>query len=57
PLKMVITSKKMPQAPDFAVVLSKWNTAPKITDGMFRFTPAKGSRQIEFPAGGFAAKK
>ncbi len=57
PLKMVVTSKKMPQAPNFAVVLSKWNTSPKITDGMFSFTPAKGSRQIEFLPAASAAKK
>lgn len=53
PLKFVVTSKKMPQSPQFVVVLSKWDTAPKITDAMFRFAPPKESRPIDFlPAPG-----
>ena len=48
PCKVVITSKKMPQSPEFAVVMSKWETAPKLNEAMFRFTPAKGSRPIGF---------
>ena len=48
PRKFVVTSKKMPQSPQFEVLMSKWDTAPKLTDAMFRFAPPKGSRQIDF---------
>ena len=60
PRKFIVTSKKVPESPQFAVVLSKWDTAPKFTDAMFNFTPPKGARRIEFvPAAmvGAAAKK
>lgn len=46
--KFVITSKKMPQSPQLMVVISKWDTAPKLADVMFGFTPPKGSMKIEF---------
>jgi hypothetical protein len=56
PRKFVVTSKRMPESPQFVVVMSKWDAAPKVTDASFRFVPPKGSRQIEFlPAA--AAKK
>ena len=48
PCKFVITSKKMPQSPQFEVLMSKWDTAPKLTDAMFHFTPPKGSQKIDF---------
>jgi hypothetical protein len=57
PRKFVITSKKQPQTPQFSVMLAKWDLAPKLTDAMFTFVPAKGSQKIDFlPAPG-AAKK
>jgi hypothetical protein len=48
PRKFVVTSKKMAQSPQFVVTLSKWDTAPKVTEAMFRFVPPKGSRKIDF---------
>lgn len=55
PRKFVITSKRMPQSPEFAVVMSKWDAAPKLNDAMFRFVPPKGSKRIDFlPAPGAA---
>jgi hypothetical protein len=48
PRKFVVTSKKMPQAPQFVVTISKWDAAPMLNDAMFRFVPPKGSRQIDF---------
>lgn len=48
PRKFIVTSKLMPQSPQFVVVLSKWDAAPKITDDTFRFVPPTGSQQIEF---------
>ena len=48
PRKFIVTSKKVSGSPQFAVVLSKWDAAPKITDATFRFMPPKSSRQIDF---------
>ncbi|RZL89651.1 MAG: DUF2092 domain-containing protein [Variovorax sp.] len=48
PRKYIVTSKRMTGAPQFVVVTSKWDPAPKITDATFKFVPPKGSRQIEF---------
>jgi hypothetical protein len=57
PRKFVVTSKKMPESPQFVVTMTKWDTAPKLNDAMFRFVPPKGSQRIDFlPAPG-AAKK
>ena len=55
PRKFLVTSKRVPESPQFSVVLSKWDPAPKITDATFRFVPPKGSRQIEFVQIGAAA--
>lgn len=57
PRKLVITSKLLAQAPDFSVVLNKWDTAPKLNDAMFTFKPGKGAKQIEFIPAAAAAKK
>jgi hypothetical protein len=57
PRKFVVTSKKMPQSPQFVVTMSKWDTAPKVSDAMFRFTPPKGSNKIDFLPAPSAAKK
>ena len=58
PRKFIVTSKKVPESPQFSVLLPKWDTAPKLTDAMFSFTPPKGSRRIDFvPAAMAAAPK
>ena len=56
PRKFVVTSKRMSQSPQFIVVLSKWDAAPKVTDAMFRFVPPKGSQKIEFLQDGCGEK-
>lgn len=48
PCKFVITSKRMPGAPQFVSVMSNWQTAPTISDATFRFTPPKGAQRIDF---------
>ena len=48
PRKMVITTKDVDNAPQFAVVMKKWDLAPKFTDNIFRFQPPKGVKQVEF---------
>lgn len=48
PRKYVITSPQVAGAPDFTVVMTRWNVAPQITDGMFVFTPPKGAKRVDF---------
>lgn len=48
PRKLVITQKQLRGEPQFTAILSKWDTAPKLTDASFAFTPPKGARQIDF---------
>lgn len=48
PRKFVVTSKKMPGSPQFTSVMSNWQTAPKVTDAMFAFSPPKGAQKIDF---------
>ena len=48
PRKFIVTSKKMPQSPQFTSVMSNWQTAPKVSSATFSFVPPKGARQIDF---------
>jgi hypothetical protein len=57
PRKFVVTSKKMPQSPSFTVELSKWDSAPRVNDAMFRFAPDKAPKKLEFHQGGGGATK
>jgi len=59
PRKFVVTSKRMPESPEFIVVLSKWDAAPRLTEAMFTFVPPKNSKKIDFlpaPAAGAATQ-
>ncbi len=47
PLKLVITSKKMPTQPEYTTVMT-WDLAPKIDDASFAFTPPDGATKIPF---------
>lgn len=48
PRKFVITTKDVAGSPEFSIVMTKWNLAPKLSDRMFVFTPPKGAKKIEF---------
>jgi hypothetical protein len=48
PRKFVITSTQVAGAPQFAVVMTSWNTAPKLTEGLFAFAPPKDAKRTEF---------
>lgn len=50
PRKYVITSKDMPQAPQYTVRLSEWNLKPEFSPAEFTFTPPEGAQQISFLA-------
>jgi len=48
PRKLVITSRDVAGAPQFAVTMRRWDLAPKFARGTFTFTAPKGAKQIEF---------
>jgi hypothetical protein len=52
PLKVVISDKKQPGAPEWTAVLTHWNVSAKLNDSLFAFAAPKGVERIEFlPAG------
>jgi hypothetical protein len=48
PRKLVITTRDVANAPQFSVVVSKWNTKPVFGPQTFRFTPPAGARKVDF---------
>ena len=48
PRKYVITTKDDPAQPQYMVLMSNWNVAPKVSDAMFRFTPPQGAKETDF---------
>ncbi len=57
PRKIVITTKDVANAPQFAVVMTKWNLAPKFSDSLFAFKQPKDAKKVEFqPVEGGAPK-
>ncbi len=48
PRKLIITQKQVRGEPQYTAVLPRWDTAPKVMDSMFDFTPPKGARKIDF---------
>lgn len=48
PRKFVVTSKKMPQSPQFTSLMSNWQTAPKVSASTFSFVPPEGAQKIDF---------
>jgi len=48
PRKLVITTRDKLNAPQFTVVTSNWNLAPKFTDETFSFKPPKCPKKVDF---------
>ena len=48
PRKYVITTRDDPAQPQYMVLMSNWNVAPKVNDAMFRFTPPQGAKRTDF---------
>ncbi|MFO7708279.1 MAG: DUF2092 domain-containing protein [Desulfobacterales bacterium] len=48
PRKLVITATDVAGAPQFTVVMPKWDLAPKFAEGIFDFTPPKSAKKVEF---------
>jgi hypothetical protein len=47
PRRVVITTLDLPNAPQFAVTVTRWNLEPSFDAQTFSFTPQPGMRQIE----------
>lgn len=48
PYKYVLTTRDDPAQPQYIVLMSNWNTRPKVDEGMFEFTPPAGAQEIDF---------
>ncbi len=48
PRKLVITTRDLANAPQFSVVITKWNLAPTFDESLFSFKPPKGARRVDF---------
>ena len=48
PRKLVITTLDLPNAPQFAITITKWNLQPAFDAETFTVTPSAGMKQIDF---------
>jgi hypothetical protein len=48
PRKLVITTRDQPNAPQFSVVVTKWNLKPVFTPQTFAFRAPSGAKPVEF---------
>jgi hypothetical protein len=48
PRRMVITTRDLPNAPQFAVTVTRWNLNPAFDAKTFAFTPPAGAKKVEF---------
>jgi hypothetical protein len=48
PRRMVITTRDLPNAPQFAVTMTKWNLKPTFGAKTFSFVPPAGGTKVEF---------
>ena len=46
--KLVITTRDLVNAPQFSVVMTKWDLKPQLSDKTFSFSPAAGARKVDF---------
>jgi hypothetical protein len=50
PRKFVITTRDLPNAPQFAVTITQWNLKPTFDAQTFTFTPPAGAKKVDFVA-------
>jgi hypothetical protein len=48
PRRLVITTRGLPNAPQFAVTMTKWNLKPSFDAQTFKFTPPAGATKVDF---------
>jgi hypothetical protein len=46
--RYVITTRDLPNSPQFGVTMTKWNLQPKFDSKTFRFVPPSGQNKIDF---------
>lgn len=46
PYKYVVTDTSTPQLLSYSTVMNSWNTAPNVSESLFKFTPGKESKKI-----------
>lgn len=46
--KIVLTTRDVVNAPQFSLVVTKWNLQPQLTDKTFSFAPPKDAKKIDF---------
>jgi len=44
----VITTRDLPNAPQFAVTVTRWNLTPKFGPQTFSFVPPAGAKRVDF---------
>jgi hypothetical protein len=48
PRRFVITTRDLPNAPQFAITMTGWNLQPAFNAQTFSFTPPAGAKKVEF---------
>jgi hypothetical protein len=48
PRRFVITTRDMPNAPQFSVTITKWDLQPKFSAQTFSFVPPRAAKKVEF---------
>jgi hypothetical protein len=48
PRKLVITTRDVVNAPQFAVVVTRWDLKPALDEKTFTFVPTPGARRVDF---------
>jgi hypothetical protein len=48
PRRFVITTRDLPNAPQFAVTVTHWNLKPSFNAQTFNFTPPAGAKKVDF---------
>jgi hypothetical protein len=48
PRKVVITTRDLPNAPQFGVTVTRWNLKPTFNAQTFSFTPPAGAKKVDF---------
>jgi hypothetical protein len=50
PRRIVLTTRDLANAPQFAVTITKWNLKPTFGANTFAFTPPAGAKKVDFPS-------
>jgi hypothetical protein len=48
PRRMLITTRDLPNAPQFGITMTRWNLKPQFAAGTFEFTPPAGANKVDF---------